>query len=210
MSEAGIIKLKKKRDTQLLALKRMQKYVSSFDTSAYDRAEIEVRETLLEQVRDVFEKVQTELEDSDVDNSELSARVEFENIYLETKVRMRVIHRESTQTSNRENEVRLPKIDIPVFDGNLKAWPNFRDVFESIIHKNVNITPIQKLIYLKGSLTGEASDIIQSLPSSGANYSTAWNSIVDRYDNIQLLVSHHLHALCIDTNIKKKKFNRAT
>lgn len=94
----------------------------------------------MEQVGGVFEKI-TKLESTDINNRELLLWVEFENIYLETNVKIIIIYHESIQTtSNRKTEVKLPKIDVPVFIRNLKAWPNFYDVIESFL--------IQKCKYL--------------------------------------------------------------
>lgn len=97
MNETGIIKLKKKRNTQLLSLKIIKKYISCFDTSVYDQAQKKVKKPLLEQVLDVLEKVQVKILIRILDRIIMSypAQVEFENIYLETKVQMRIIRRKS-------------------------------------------------------------------------------------------------------------------
>lgn len=58
-------------------------------------------------------------------------------------------------------------------------------------------------MYLKSALSESALDIIQSVPVTINNYSTAWQSLLDRYDNQHLLVAHHLKVICDESPIKK-------
>uniref|UniRef100_A0A2H1VU76 SFRICE_031218 n=1 Tax=Spodoptera frugiperda TaxID=7108 RepID=A0A2H1VU76_SPOFR len=71
----------------------------------------------------------------------------------------------SSHTHN-HSSVRLPKIDLPKFSGSYHDWLEFRDTFISIIHKNEGIDKINKLHYLRASLKGSASLIIDNLDFS--------------------------------------------
>lgn len=53
-------------------------------------------------------------------------------------------------------------------------------------------------------------DIIQSVSITDINYSAAWQSLIDRYENQQLIVNHHLKVMCQDTPVKKgnKRFKK--
>jgi len=75
----------------------------------------------------------------------------------------------SSSTSN----TKLPKLDIKPFDGNLTEWSSFRDIFSNSIHSNTSVPKVQKLVYLKSLLRGEASRHVQSLVLSDSNYDTA-------------------------------------
>lgn len=46
----------------------------------------------------------------------------------------------------------LPKISLPKFTGNYHEWPSFRDLFESMIVSNQDITLVEKLHYLKSQV----------------------------------------------------------
>lgn len=49
----------------------------------------------------------------------------------------------------------LPKLNLPRFAGDFTEWPAFRDLFTSMVRTSTSLTPIEKLHYLKMSLTKE-------------------------------------------------------
>lgn len=89
-------------------------------------------------------------------------------------------------TSSHETRVctvHLPRIDIPKFSGEITKWENFRDIFESLVSSRSGLANVQKLHYLKASLTGEASLILTNVQITDANYVTSWELLKKRYDN---------------------------
>lgn len=44
-----------------------------------------------------------------------------------------------------EVDLKLPNIIIPIFDGDYNSWKAFKDIFESLIHKNQKIPSVQKM-----------------------------------------------------------------
>ncbi|KAJ8940115.1 hypothetical protein NQ318_009829 [Aromia moschata] len=84
---------------------------------------------------------------------------------------------------NEKFNIKLPTINLPVFDGSYENWLYFKDTFNSIVHAN------------KAIADGEAADLIKSLEVSSANYNAAWQLINDRYENKNLLVNNHVKAL---------------
>ncbi|XP_061719560.1 uncharacterized protein LOC133526796 [Cydia pomonella] len=95
----------------------------------------------------------------------------------------------------RHDFVRLPKIDLPHFDGNYQHWLGFRDTYISLIHNNPAINDISKFHYLRASLKSSAALVIQSLDFSSDNYHKAWQLVSERYDNPRLLINNHIQAL---------------
>ncbi|KAJ8870948.1 hypothetical protein PR048_027250 [Dryococelus australis] len=93
------------------------------------------------------------------------------------------------------SEVRLLKLQLPVFGGNLQVWLSFKDLFESAVHSNKALTGAQKLQYLKGSLQGEAATLLKSVPITSANYPEAWGILTTRYQNKRELVDTTLKRL---------------
>ena len=65
---------------------------------------------------------------------------------------------------------RLPKLEIPVFIGELLDWQPFWDCFQAAIDTNPTLTGVQKLSYLRAQLRGEASRVITGLPLTNTNY----------------------------------------
>lgn len=89
----------------------------------------------------------------------------------------------------------LPTIKIPEFDGTFIAWRSFRKQFISLVHTNVSLTNSRRLFYLKMFLTAEADQLVRHLPLTDENYRPAWNAVVKRYDNKQMLVQAYMHKL---------------
>ena len=71
------------------------------------------------------------------------------------------------------NKVKLPKLSLPRFGGNLLKWPAFWDSFESAVHKNCDLSDVDKFNYLKSLLEHTAYEAIAGLALSSANYTEA-------------------------------------
>ncbi|XP_035920072.1 uncharacterized protein LOC118517729 [Anopheles stephensi] len=97
--------------------------------------------------------------------------------------------------------VRLPKIDLPTFDGDTTKWLTFRDRFVAMIDSSADIPSILKLQYLLSSLKSEAALLFEHTTLTADNYATTWAALLKRYDNPRMLVRdyyrtlHHLPAM---------------
>jgi len=96
---------------------------------------------------------------------------------------------------NEAQRSELPKVMIPEFDGNINKWEDFRDMFISVIHNDQKIPLIKKMHYLKGCLKSDASGVISRMELSAESYETAWELVVQRYDNPQRRLESDLHDL---------------
>ncbi|XP_071578969.1 uncharacterized protein [Temnothorax nylanderi] len=110
-------------------------------------------------------------------------------------------------TSNGSQYARLPRIEIPKFDGNPSKWLNYRDLFASLVLSSKSLTAVEKLQYLKTSLTGTASHLIQNTTLTAENFSKAWESLVSFYDNPRLQVHTALHSLFNLKSMTKESSN---
>nr|XP_053618948.1 uncharacterized protein LOC128680134 [Plodia interpunctella] len=118
---------------------------------------------------------------------------EYEDLYVQYKTTLRealesFLPSTSTSTvagerSNSNDAIKLPRLILPTFSGAYQDWQTFYDMFLSLIHNNKNITPVQKLHYLKGNLSGEARDLLRNFSTTDANYEEAWKQLVRRYNN---------------------------
>lgn len=93
----------------------------------------------------------------------------------------------------------LPKITIPQFSGDYQSWISFRDLFSSLISNNHELNNVEKMHYLKTSLTGEAARLISNISISEENFIRAWETLTSRYENRRYLISAQLDKL---SNIK--------
>lgn len=93
-------------------------------------------------------------------------------------------HLSSTSTSSKDSSgVKLPKLKIFSFDGNLLHWQTLWEQFSISVHDHSTLTNSEKLVYLKQSLKGgSARNIIEGLSHSGDNYEEAIQSLRTRYD----------------------------
>ena len=67
---------------------------------------------------------------------------------------------EILEQRNRDtSQIKLLKINLPVFDSNILCWQEFWDVFHSSVHKQ-EVPNVTKFSYLKGSLRGAAAAVI--------------------------------------------------
>lgn len=102
------------------------------------------------------------------------------------------------------DDFKLPRITLPKFDGSFSKWPEFRDLFVSLIHNRKTIPKVQKLQYLKGNLEKEAADIIRHLQITDANYDSAWQLIEKRFNNKKMLITHYLNQLLNQESIRSE------
>jgi hypothetical protein len=80
-------------------------------------------------------------------------------------------------------DVRLPKLEIPDFTGNLLDWVSFRDMFQSTVHLSNSLTKVEKLAYLKSFVKDEPAQLLKSLTLCDANYDIAWLTLNERYQH---------------------------
>ncbi|CAH2088456.1 unnamed protein product [Euphydryas editha] len=96
------------------------------------------------------------------------------------------ITKESGRTTSESSPmpvVKLPRIQLPIFSGNYEEWQTFYDMFLSLIHNNISLSAVQKLLYLKSTLTGEPATLLRNLSIEEANYEEAWEKLKRRYNN---------------------------
>ena len=96
------------------------------------------------------------------------------------------------QSSNRQqSSARLPKLEIPSFDGEKLKWSEFWDSFNATIHKNSSISDIEKLNYLMSKLTGEAQQSVSGIYLSNENYFVVVDLSKERYGDAQTVINTH-------------------
>ncbi|XP_045772935.1 uncharacterized protein LOC123872601 [Maniola jurtina] len=129
-----------------------------------------------------------------------------EDVYLYLQGYLKDLLELKTSSSNRSPSVndtstsshvlaRLPKIQLPTFDGKYEEWPTFQDLFVSLVHTDAALTNVQKLHYLKTSITGEAAALLKFIEITDDNYSLAWDILKNRYGSRRLIVNSLLKRL---------------
>ena len=71
------------------------------------------------------------------------------------------------------NAVRLPKLHLRHFNGDLTKWTGFWESFEAAVDSNLDLSNIEKFNYLSSLLEGTAREAIAGLSLTEANYTEA-------------------------------------
>ena len=101
----------------------------------------------------------------------------------------------NTFTGISHNVSHLPKLTLPIFEGDPLTWPTFWDSFDSAVHSNNVLTDVQRLNYLRAHLGGEASRAVAGFPLTSANYCQSVDLLKNRFGQPQRIVNAHMHAL---------------
>ncbi|XP_055543597.1 uncharacterized protein LOC129729140 [Wyeomyia smithii] len=89
-------------------------------------------------------------------------------------------------------DLRLPRMDLPIFSGKYLEWKSFYDLFCGSVHKNPSLRPCQKLYFLKTHLAGEAATLVSHLNVEDANYLPALDKLQSRYYKPREIANLHI------------------
>jgi len=154
-----------------------------------------------------FEVMQDKLKllDEKPDEERIAERLYFQSIIMDVKACLKAMLDNNSLDSNseitsvcregRNRTLRLPAIEIPIFDGNLQNWTSFIDSFNAVFHDHPDLEPVQKFQFLKSHITGTASDVVKTIPLTNDNYNQAYAKLAKRYENSGLIIQSHIRAL---------------
>lgn len=69
---------------------------------------------------------------------------------------------------------------------------------------NSSLGGVEKLHYLKTSLSGEPPQLLQNVPLTEVSFAGAWRTITARYENLRLLIQSQLAALSLLPTMQKE------
>ncbi|XP_071057047.1 uncharacterized protein [Onthophagus taurus] len=209
--------LVRKRAVLKASLTRFANFIASTDETRATELEIRLENHL--KVLSEYEIIQDQIEELKVDepNNERE-RVEFEHAYYKNVSKAKEILQKtvqlsantSTSTFNNNfasnldtNNVRLPTINLPEFNGNYEDWYKFKDSFNALVHENNKLSEVQKFIYLVSSLKDAAAEVVQSLEVSSENYPVALELLNERFENKKIIVNSHVRGIFELENVIK-------
>ena len=91
--------------------------------------------------------------------------------------------------------VKLPKLTLRLFTGDITKWTTFWECYESAIHNNEELSDIDKFNYLNSLLERTAREAISSLALTSANYREAIKILKKRLGSKQQIISKHMDIL---------------
>ncbi|XP_012543645.1 uncharacterized protein LOC105841073 [Monomorium pharaonis] len=93
------------------------------------------------------------------------------------------------------HQTRLPRFDLPKFNGAPSEWLPFKDLFCSLVINDASLSPVEKLQYLKTSLTGSAASLLKNTTIQAENFQKSWDALIAFYENKRVLVHAALNSL---------------
>ncbi len=130
---------------------------------------------------------------------------EFFDCGLEVKKQLSRVPRlsDTSSTTVSGKGVKLPKLEVPMFDGNIINWRPFWEQFVVSIHERSELSDSEKLVYLQHSLKdGTAKGVIEGLSRSGEYYKEAIESLKTRYDRPRLIHQTHVRMILDAPSLK--------
>ena len=102
----------------------------------------------------------------------------------------------SSISSSRVNQgIRLPKISLQRFRGDVTKFQTFWQGFKCAIADNDSLTDVYKLTYLVNSLEGPAYRALEGLEITEENYGKAVEILKTRFGKSQQIISAHMQKL---------------
>jgi len=80
------------------------------------------------------------------------------------------LDRSNIENSNFRQQVRLPKINLPIFNGDTTRFQSFWQSFKWSIDENTTISEVHKMNYLVSLLEGPAYKALQGFEMTEENY----------------------------------------
>ena len=90
---------------------------------------------------------------------------------------------------------RLPKLELPKFDGNVLQWETFWESFRCAVDQLSELPAVHKLTYLRSLLVGEARRCVEGLPLKAENYVTTCELLKERFGRPELVIFAHIQQL---------------
>ena len=91
-------------------------------------------------------------------------------------------------TTKATTSIKLPKLSIPKFDGDVFNWRTCWEQFGVSIHSRPQLSDAEKLAYLKDALKdAPAERVIQGLAQMAGTYNEVIECLLNRYDRLRLI-----------------------
>ena len=190
--------------------------ISNYVDSQGSKASYDELQTRLEKIQDLYsEFVQVEDNIFAIDATVLSEMEVIDDVYFTIVPKIQGLCREKslsplnavpvTNTTANESlntsqntsvpfkaDFKLPRLNLPIFDGSLKDWHSFYDIFVSTVHENTAISPAQKFKYLLGQLKGPPYKLVCHFRIDDANYYEAFQRLSKRYDKQKQIINEYI------------------
>ena len=91
--------------------------------------------------------------------------------------------------------VKLPKLELKKFSGDIHEFQEFWDSFLSVINENTELADVGKLKYLKGYLEGQTRSVIGGLLVMDSNYEVTVCLVKKWFAKLSMIQHAHINRL---------------
>ena len=105
------------------------------------------------------------------------------------------LHKSNIENLNLRQQVRLPKINLPSFNGDITRFQSFRQSFKFPIDEHETISNIHKMKYLMSLVEGPVCKALQGFDVTDESYDHEKETLQKRFGNQQTIVGTHMKAL---------------
>ena len=202
-ASSDALKLSTKRLTLL------QGKLKEIDTAVKGMDDDEDNICALEEYRDQIAGLKSELSeiktailgsDAGTDDPVMNAQAEVDKLAFECllaikkRLRSSVVGRPAA--SSETSATKLPKLEVPVFHGDILQWKSYWEQFSVSVHDRLNLTKAENLVYLQNSIKDKtAKGLIEGLTRSSEHYDEAVKCLLSRYDRPRVIHQAHVRRI---------------
>ena len=192
----------------LKRLERIEKKLQEITKDVNSKTEGSLDSCVLRQYETQLNAIQTELENvaqdimtvMEEDDALATRELKMSRIVFDTSVKIKRLlqgtPRSSMSTSDGRSAVKLPKLEVPKFDGNIIHWQSFWERFTVSVHDQSILSTAEKLTCLKHAVKdGSAKYAVEGLSNSGDQYSEAVDCLKEQYNRPHLIHQAHIRAI---------------
>ena len=139
----------------------------------------------------------------------MRAQDEIERTIFRCSVAIRKKLRASSDTTTRDTPTpraagaKLPRLEVPSFDGDILKWKSFWEQFSASIHKRSDLTAAKKMVYLQNALKDKAAkSTIEGLTKSREHYEEVVKCLQSRYDRPRMVHQTHVRRIVEASSLK--------
>ena len=91
--------------------------------------------------------------------------------------------------------VKMPKLELKKFSGNIAEWQEFWDGFKSAVHDDVQLAKVDKFKYLRSYLEEPAKSVVTGFALTDRDYDSAIDLLRSRYAKPGVIKRAHINEL---------------
>ena len=180
--------------------KKLEKVIDEFE-SADDGSEWEAEASAaladFDRRMNAFDEAQAKYE-ATVEEGKLLEEIEKADVWKDSfskvRAKVKVMLSSPSCTFKTSADIKLPKLDLPIFKGNYEQWPTFWEAFEACVI-NTGMPEVNKFAYLRSLLKGEAAKSIEGLSLTAAHFKDACDMLKNRYGRPEKLRFLHIEEM---------------